>query len=345
MEHDDHLQQLLHDAADLGDEPVADVPGIVRRARRARRRRRALRAGGIAMVAVLAGFAVAAADTDPPEDVSTVDGPTALDTPDGLDRPEPGLEGDAEQPEPSTTSTTTTTSGDPIEAPGPATTTTAPLDRGPLRLIVSPSTLAPYASLSVRSADPCPLGSRQVHVEAWGVGGTADGIIVGGDVVYVDVDGHWSVEFAIVAIGGIENVGWANTAPEMDLRAHCNGPRQVRTADYTSARIRNGRVTVAHELTATWDGQTATVQYSGCPSAYRAYLTWGDSPPPDGNKYPDLYAVGDAHPGAEPGTWIATVDLPGYESSDGLWATAFCQDPSGVSSIWRYRPFELDPPG
>lgn len=340
MEYDDHLQQLLHEAADLGDQPVADVPGIVRRARRVQRRRRALRAGGIAVVALLAGFAVAAADTDAPEDVSTVDAPTAHDDRAEFDRPEPSYPGEAEPAEETTTTTEAAT-----EERDQTTTTTTPLDPGPLRLVVSTSVLAPYASLSVRSEDPCPAESSHIHVTSWSIGGTMNGISVGGTLVEVDPTGHWSVEYGLVAVGAIENVAWAQTAPEIEVRAVCS-MRNVMGAEYAPVRVRNEPVAVVPELTATWDGQTATIEYSGCPTAYRAYLVWGDAMPPLDQRFPlEQYVSEVATPGTAPDSWVATIDLPGYNTSDGLWATAYCHDSAGVSPIWRYLPFELDPPG
>ncbi len=340
----DHLQRLLHQAADLGGEPVADVPAIVERARRAQRRRRALRVGGIAMVALLAGFAVAAADTEPPEGVTTADGQTERDDSAGFDPAEPShTEGTALGTE------TTTTTED--QAPGevvdgdPSTTTTA-VPRGSLQLAVSTSVLAPYAHLSIRSGDPCPAGPgpTRIAVSVVGIGGSEDGSSVGGDEVAVDPDGHWSVAVALAAVGGVANVAWAATAPELEVRASCR-IRDVRTADYTPVRIRHGQVVAVPDLRATWEGQTATIRFSGCPTDAVAYLTVGSTPPPSGKSFPPPAAVGDASRGADPDTWNATIALPGYDPSDGLWASASCTDSSGATEIWRSLPFELDPPG
>jgi hypothetical protein len=199
----------------------------------------------------------------------------------------------------------------------------------------------------VRPVDPCPAGARWADVLLWAVGGTADGTVVGGSTVPV-TDGRWSIEEGIVAVGGIENVAWARTADDLEVRATCWFPGaggQVVTAEYAPVRVRNEPVTVVPELTATWDGHTATIRYSGCPTAYLAHLTWGDAAPPPGQPFTEDEVHAVATPGAQPGTWVATIDLPGYDPADGLWATAFCQDRSEATSIWRYLPFELDPPG
>jgi hypothetical protein len=246
--------------------------------------------------------------------------------------------------EPTTTSvadSSTTTAGAALGgyAPGPP----AP---APLRL-TAPATLAPYEELSVQPVDPCPAGARWADVLFWAVGGTADGIVVGGSTVPV-TDGRWSIEEGIVAVGGIENVAWARTANDLEVRATCWSPGAggpVATAEYAPVRVHNEPITVVPELTATWDGHTATIRYSGCPTAYLAHLTWGDAAPPPGQPFTDDEVHAVATPGAEPGTWVATIDLPGYDPAEGLWATAFCQDRSEATSIWRYLPFELDPPG
>jgi len=214
--------------------------------------------------------------------------------------------------------------------------------------LTAPATLAPYEELSVEPIDPCPIGSPWADVLFWAVGGTADGTVVGGSTVPVGADGRWSIEEGILAVGGIENVAWARTADDLEVRATCWSPGAggpVVTAEYALVRVRNEPVTVVPELTATWDGHTATIRYSGCPTAYLAHLTWGDAAPPSGSPFTDEEVHAAATPGPEPGTWVATIDLPDHDPSDGLWATAFCQDRSSASSIWRYLPFELVPPG
>jgi len=340
MDGDDHLERLLHEAAQLDAEPTADVPRLVRRGRWAQRRRRALRAGGIAAVVLVVGVAVSAADSEDPE-VSTIDAPDdGYERQEG-DRPEPSIANEVQVIE----EPTTVTSDDGYEDVGPTTTsTTSPPDPGPLRLTVSPSTIAPYGTLLVRSEDPCPPGSIIAEVYAWAIGGTTDGQIVGGGPERVDAEGHWSTEFGVAAIGGIEHVAWARTAPELEVRSYCAAGR-VRTADYESVSVHHGHVEVVPELTATWDGLTATIEYSGCPNAYLAHLSVGDAPPPPGSSFAPPAASARATPGTAPDSWIATIELPGYDTAEGLWATAFCQERSNVTSVWRYLPFELDPPG
>ena len=62
MPTDDHLQRLLAHASDLADEPTADVPAIMARARRDQHRRRGLLAGAVGTVVLVFGVAVAALD-------------------------------------------------------------------------------------------------------------------------------------------------------------------------------------------------------------------------------------------------------------------------------------------
>jgi len=343
MDDEEHLCHLLGRAAALEAEPVPDVGGLVRRGQRARRVRRAQRVGGVALVALLIGVTVAAADSGTPDrDVATVDSPTPRDEriPPAPDRP-----GVVEAPATSTTTTTSTDEDAGDEGGTTTTSTTAPADPGPLRLIVAPSTLMPYELLSARPEDPCPPGSRFVDVLVLAIGGTMDGQIVGGGPEPVGSDGSWSTTFGLAAVGGIENVAWAMTAPELEVRAACRARPTQQTATYAPVRLRHGRVTVVPRLIATWDGQAATVALSGCPIAGDALLTWGDAPPPPGQAFGEPYVSSRMSPGSDPDSWVATVELPGYDPADGLWASALCRESSGTTAIWRSLPYELDPPG
>ena len=117
---------------------------------------------------------------------------------------------------PTTTDAGTSAAGDGDDAIPPPQAAT-----GPLRLTVSASTVASYAPVAVRSTDPCPAGTQWVEVDIQAVGGSMDGQGVGGDQLRPDAAGHWSVDAGIAAVGRIEDVAWAMTADQLDVRARC----------------------------------------------------------------------------------------------------------------------------
>ena len=344
MPTDDHLQRLLGHASDLADEPTADVPAIVARARRDQHRRRGLLAGAVGLVVLVFGVAVAALDDGPPERLSTVDAPRDERREEQRGAADPRAVDTTTTTDESRVSPTTTDAGASAAGDGDDAIPPPQAAPGPLRLTVSASTVASYAPVAVRSTDPCPPGTQWVEVDIQAVGGSMDGQGVGGDQLRPDAAGHWSVDAGIAAVGRIEDVAWAMTADQLDVRARCRDRDQRSLADYEPVRVRLASVPVVPALTATWDGTTVRIEYSGCPTSHQALVSWGVEPPPPGISYPRPYAAGPARPGSQPGTWFATIEVPDHPASDGLWATAFCEEPSGVTSIWRYLPVELDPP-
>jgi hypothetical protein len=342
MSTDDHVRRVLLEAADLPDEPMPDVGGIVAIARRRQRRRAAALAGAVGLVVVLVlGIAVAQGDSGRPDGLSTVDAPDGGQEDTGRrSDPGPGSTTTALEEAPSTT----TTGADVVAGEGDDAVPPPSAASGPLRLVVEPA-VASYAPVAARSADPCPSGTQWVDVQIWGVGGSTGGSVVGGVTVRPDAGGVWSVEEGIAAVGRIDGVAWAMTADDLAVRASCLGADRRRLADYEPAQVRLGAVPAVPELTASWDGTTVTVEYSGCPTSHQALVSWGASPPPSGASYAQPYTARRPIAGDQPGTWVATIEVPDRDPGDGLWATAFCDEPSGVTSIWRYLPVELDPPG